>query len=792
MMVFKIFDMCKISACGLIFAVLTVLNGCVTLAKTPLGSAVESGDVNSVKELLAKGSNACEVQDYGLPAFGLAATYDLTIFPLDIKYRNCSDELYKVMLDNAYETLNKGGNCPQLLDYAAGAGCNDIVRGLLEKGYDPNAKSGYGNALGHAAFHGHISTVEILLNKGADLNSAITSLKDIASKQLSVGLSEPLNRKTHDKANQAVKMLVGLKPIQEGWSYYKKGNYAEAINAFNRALEVNPRNGNVLDGLGWAHYYRGNFNEAISYFNKVLEYIEPNNKALLYDALLGKTFSYLGVGDGETAISIEKKRKETNPDYNPAYNLSLIYYLLGDKEKAWEYRGGRGMVGLQVKDYNKGLIRGVEAVRIVEGGPAAKAGLLVGDIILKLDGAHVSDIKDFVNKAAKLMPRTTTVVRVLREGLERDMSLSVASAETLMEENPLIAPIIAKKKGKAETAAKQSYEVSSVIEPAATGELPPSRSDTYAVVVGIDYKGRQDIPNLQYASQDAKRVYDVLTDPKYGGVPKENSVLLLNEKATRSEMISALRKIKNWDGYVYVYFSGHGAPKTKDDKILDGFLVPYDAAIADAETMEDTSIKVSYLRDLMSGSQSKGLLVALDACFTGGGKSIVPKGGKPLVGMMASSDLFKSAGTGKVMITSSAANQQSWEDETELKSGIFSHYFLEALRGKGGKDVWVKVDELADYIKENVPKAARKFKGADQTPHVSGKGDFAVTRNWERSKVADIDIARNKLKAVFEKGIITAEQLSKAMDEMKSSKKSKTLEAFLEGKIDEKKFGELY
>ncbi len=56
----------------------------------------------------------------------------------------------------------------------------------------------------------------------------------------------------------------------------------------------------------------------------------------------------------------------------------------------------------------------------------------------------------------------------------------------------------------------------------------------------------------------------------------------------------------------------------------------------------------------------------------------------------------------------------------------------------------------------------------------------------------DIEIARNKLKSAFEKGYITAEQLSKAMDELKTQKRSKTLDAFLEGKIDEKKFGELY
>lgn len=56
----------------------------------------------------------------------------------------------------------------------------------------------------------------------------------------------------------------------------------------------------------------------------------------------------------------------------------------------------------------------------------------------------------------------------------------------------------------------------------------------------------------------------------------------------------------------------------------------------------------------------------------------------------------------------------------------------------------------------------------------------------------DIEIARNKPKEAFERGVITAEQLSRAMDELKKQTRTKTLEAFLEGKIDERKFGELY
>lgn len=323
-------------------------------------------------------------------------------------------------------------------------------------------------------------------------------------------------------------------------------------------------------------------------------------------------------------------------------------------------------------------------------------------------------------------------------------------------------------------------------------KLPPLRPDAFAVVIGIDYRGRLDIPNLQYPSQDAKKVYDILTDPRYGGVPVENAILLLNEKATRSEIISALRKIKTWDGYIYVYYSGHGAPKTEMDAFVDGFLVPNDVVITDAKTMEQTSIKISDLQEMIESSQAKGVMVALDACFSGGGKSIVPKGAKPLVGIPVSPELMKLSGTDKILIASSAVNEQSWEDEG-LQSGIFSHYLLEGLKGKASRDSWIKADDLAKYIRDKVPMIARKLKGFEQTPQVSGIGGFAVTRNWERTKmIIDVDVVRAKLKSAFEKEFITVEQLNRALDELAANTCSKILDAFISGKIDEKKFGELY
>ena len=108
------------------------------------------------------------------------------------------------------------------------------------------------------------------------------------------------------------------------------------------------------------------------------------------------------------------------------------------------------------------------------------------------------------------------------------------------------------------------------------------------------------------------------------------------------------------------------------------------------------------------------------------------------------------------------------------------------------KDVWVTINELSGYVKENVPKASKRLKGQEQEPQIIGSGDFVVTRNWDRAKAQDITIARNRLKAAFEHDYINAKQLGRALDELETPTRSKTLEAYLEGKIDEKDFGAVY
>jgi serine protease Do len=72
---------------------------------------------------------------------------------------------------------------------------------------------------------------------------------------------------------------------------------------------------------------------------------------------------------------------------------------------------------------------GVEVVQVVEGSPAAQAGLRPEDLIVELDGAHVTDVADIqrlmvVEKIGEPVP-----MRVLREGREVELSLVPAELD---------------------------------------------------------------------------------------------------------------------------------------------------------------------------------------------------------------------------------------------------------------------------------------------------------------------------------------------------------------------------
>jgi len=231
-----------------------------------------------------------------------------------------------------------------------------------------------------------------------------------------------------------------------GFCYLKRMDYLAALSEFERALKIEPVHKTYLIkclvGKGEVNFYQGKYAQALKCFNQAMENA-PDNEVLC-TIYKDKAFTYMGLGDKETALSLIKKAGEIDKNYEADKDLALLYYAAGDKQTAWKYRGGSGCAGVMIKPCQKGSANGVQITGFSENSPAQKAGLFAGDIITKIDNDPVSSVSGFVQKTKALVPGTTVSLTIIREEMEKTVSLQAGSAEPIMESDPLIANLTAR------------------------------------------------------------------------------------------------------------------------------------------------------------------------------------------------------------------------------------------------------------------------------------------------------------------------------------------------------------
>jgi hypothetical protein len=237
-----------------------------------------------------------------------------------------------------------------------------------------------------------------------------------------------------------------------------------------------------------------------------------------------------------------------------------------------------------------------------------------------------------------------------------------------------------------------------------------------AVIIGIE--GYQNLPKSDYSYDDAKLVKDYV---KALGFKERNIELLIDEKATKSSIEKSLEAwIKNKakpDSKVFIYYSGHGAP---DPSTGEAYLVPYDG---DPNYLNITGYPLRRLYDNLGKLQVAEVVVVLDACFSGaGGRSVLAKGARPLV-MMTTSTVLPS----NIAVLSATQGTQISTSSTEKGHGVFTYYFLKAL--KDGKKT---LAEIYEYIKPNVEDEAKQL-NVQQSPSISPdmeniKGRFSLRK----------------------------------------------------------------
>src|SRR5690606_14263027 len=92
-------------------------------------------------------------------------------------------------------------------------------------------------------------------------------------------------------------------------------------------------------------------------------------------------------------------------------------------------RGGlRAYLGT-IPDYAQGDIKGVKLSGVSPIGPAAKAGIKGGDIIVKLAGKEVLNIYDYTSLMGELKIGSETSVTVLRDGKPVELKITPGSRD---------------------------------------------------------------------------------------------------------------------------------------------------------------------------------------------------------------------------------------------------------------------------------------------------------------------------------------------------------------------------
>lgn len=229
------------------------------------------------------------------------------------------------------------------------------------------------------------------------------------------------------------------------------------------------------------------------------------------------------------------------------------------------------------------------------------------------------------------------------------------------------------------------------------------RVDIYALVVGVATYAH--MPSLKYTDDDAYQVYAFLKSPEGGAVPEDKVKVLIDDSATKSNILLAMDELfskADANDVVFLYISGHG---------LEGSFIPSDF------NGYSNNIPYTEITKIIDKSEAKSKICIADACHSG---SLVTA----KTPFQASLDdyyqvLGQSAG-GTALMMSSAASEVSLE-YSGLRQGVFSHYLLKGMKGGADTngDKIVNVSELFAYISKGVA----SYTAQKQTPVLTGTYD---------------------------------------------------------------------
>ena len=236
--------------------------------------------------------------------------------------------------------------------------------------------------------------------------------------------------------------------------------------------------------------------------------------------------------------------------------------------------------------------------------------------------------------------------------------------------------------------------------------------DKWAVVIGISKFADAKVPALKYAAKDAQDFYDYLTDPTLGKFEKDHVKLLVNDQATKVNIMdmlgdSFLPHAANPDDLVVIYLSTHGSPAGADIRGVN-YVVAYDTRL---QRLFATGLEMKQLlRMIKERVHTNRIVLVLDTCYSGAG-------GEQHKGLTRTNIDAQGAaqGIGSLVICSSSPEQRSWESD-DLRNSYFTRYLLDSLKEAPGGTL----DHAFSAMKQKVQQNVLRDKGEVQTPVLSG------------------------------------------------------------------------
>ena len=211
-------------------------------------------------------------------------------------------------------------------------------------------------------------------------------------------------------------------------------------------------------------------------------------------------------------------------------------------------------------------------------------------------------------------------------------------------------------------------------------KAPQAKADKtkWLFVVGLEsYRYTDDIA---YAKRSAQMFANATQ--KVLGVPKSNTVLLLNDQATATEIKNNLklltRKVKSGDT-IYFYYNGHGIPavdKSNEPFILSNDMMP--DFVSDEE-----EFKMANIYKTLSDSKASKIVAVVDSCFSGStdGKAIL-KGVAATRVKPKAIEFDKS----KMVVLTAGRDTQYSNAYNQKAHRMFSYFVIEELI-KGERDI---------------------------------------------------------------------------------------------------------